>query len=123
MPLSDKLNVVARRAVTKLSDSLALRGGTTAASSIVGGFWGVVISAGAAAWDVTEHNYEKPGMEVQLRDNLDAALDVMWQGLVEDKHDGVMALVHHMSTQIEGAVFHPLQKAPTRNALDPVELF
>jgi hypothetical protein len=31
----------------------------------------------------------------------------MWQGLVEDQHDGVMALVHHMSMQIEGAVFYP----------------
>jgi len=107
IPLSDKLNVVARRAVTKLSDSLVLRGGTTGASTIVGGFWGLVISAGAAAWDVTEHNHDKPGMEEHLLENLDAALEVMWQGLVEDQHDGVMALVHHMSMQIEGAVFYP----------------
>ena len=123
MPLSDKLDVVARRAVTKLSDSLVLRGSTMGASTIVGGFWGLVISAGATAWNVAEHNHDIPEMEAQLLVNLDAALDVMWQGLVEDQHDGVMALVHHMSTQIEQAVFHPLQAPLIPYTLEPAMLF
>jgi hypothetical protein len=124
-PLSDRLHVVARRAVTELADSLALRGGTTAASTIVGGIWGVIISAGATIWDVTKHNLHKPELEAQLHENLDAALDVMWQDLVEDQEHGVVALVHHMSTQVEGAVFHlpQIQNVPVRHGLDPVELF
>jgi len=124
-PLSDRLHIVARRAVTELADSLVLRGGTTAASTMIGGIWGVVISAGATVWDVNKHNHNKPELEAQLNENLDAALDLIWQTLVEDKEDGVMALVHHMSTQVECAVFHPPQResVPARNALDPIELF
>ena len=122
-PSPDRLHNVARQAVTKLVGTLALRGGATAASTVVGGFLGVLISAGAAAWGVVEHDHEKPGMETQLRDNLDAALDVMWQGLVEDHHGGVTAVVHHMSTQIEHAVFHPLQMPLTPYILEPAGLF
>ena len=124
-PLTDRLHIIARRAVTELADSLALRGGTTAASTMIGGIWGVVISAGATIWDVNKHDHNKLELEAQLYDNLDAALDLMWQGLVEDKESGVMALVHHISTQVEYAVFHlpKEQSVPARNSIDPVELF
>ena len=117
------LDRVARRAVTDLVEPMALRGGTMATAAIVGGFWGVLISAGAAAWSVTEHDHDKPGMEAQLRSNLDAMLDVLWQGLVEDTRGGVIAVVQHMSTQIESAVFHPLQGPQIPYSLDPAGLF
>lgn len=103
-PLSDRLHVVARRAVTGLSDSLMLRGGTTAATTLVGGVWGVVIYAGATIWDATDHNDHKPEMEAQLHENLDVALEVIWEDLVEDQRHGVMAVVYHMSTRVETAV-------------------
>jgi hypothetical protein len=122
-PSPDRLHSVARQAVTKLVGTLALRGGATAASTIVGGFWGVLISAGAAVWGVVEHDDDMPGMEAQLRENLDAALDVMWQGLVEDPHSGVTAVVHHMSEQIEHAVVHPLETPLTPFILEPAGLF
>ena len=122
-PSPDKLHIVARRAVTKLVGTLALRGGATAASTIAGGFWGVLISAGAAVWSAVEHEYNKPEIEAQLRENLDAALDVMWQGLMEDQHGGVTAVVHHLSTQIEHAVFHPPQTPLIPYTLEPAELF
>lgn len=105
-PPSDRLREVARRAVTKLVGSLALRGGATAASSLVGGFWGLLISAGSAVWSVMEHDQDKPQMEVQLRENMDAALEVMWQNLVEDPRGGVTAVVNHISAQIEYAALH-----------------
>lgn len=104
MPAPDRLHSVARRVVTRLVDSMALRGGTTTASTLVGGFWGVVISAGSAAWAVTEHEHDKPAMEAQLRESLDAALDLIWHDLVEDQRGGITALLHHMSTRIEQAV-------------------
>ena len=45
-------------------------------------------------------------MEMQLRGNLDAALELMWQDLLEDRRSGVVAVVEHMSEQIETAVAH-----------------
>lgn len=122
-PSLDRLHTVARRAVTNLVDTLALRGGSTAASTIAGGFWKVLISAGAAAWGAVEHDHNKPEIEAQLRENLGAALDVIWQDLMEDQHGGVTAVVHHMSTQIEHAVFHPLQTPLIPYTLEPAELF
>ena len=123
MPSPDRLHTVARRAVTKLVDSMALRGSTTTASTIVGGFWGVVISTGSVVWGAVEHDHDKTVMEAQLRENLDAALDVMWQDLMEDQHGGVTAVVHHMSTQIEHAVFHPSQTPLIPYTLEPARLF
>jgi hypothetical protein len=109
-PSPDKLKIVAKRAVTKLLDSIVLRGGATAASTIVGGFLGLVISAGSAAYGYMVHEKDKPALEAQLRENLDAALDLIWQDLVVDQRGGVAALMYHLSTQIEDAVSHPLQQ-------------
>jgi len=120
---ADGLDRVAGRAVAELLEPMALRGGATAAAAIVGGFWGVMISAGAAAWSVTEHDQDRPMMEAQLRGNLDAMLDVMWRELVEDTRAGVTAVVQHMSTQIEQAVFQPPQVPLTPYSLDPAWLF
>lgn len=122
-PSADRLHGVARQAVTKLVGTLAVRGGATAASTLVGGFMGVLISAGAAAWGVVEHDHDRPGMEAQLRSNLDAALDVMWHDLVEDPRGGVTAVVQHMSVQVEGAVFYPLQAPLGPYILEPSGLF
>ena len=120
-PSPDRLQAVTRRAVTQLAGSLPLRGSATAASAIVGGFFGVLISAGAVTWSVVEHDQDKPGIEAQLRKNLDAALDLMWQSLLEDQQGGVTAVVHHMSTQIENATFYPLPLPAY--SLEPALLF
>jgi hypothetical protein len=112
-PSADRLYAVARSAVTRLVDSLAVRGGTAAASTIAGGVWGVLISVGAGVWGVLEHDKEKPVIEAQLRENLDAALEVMWQELVEDPQGGVTAVVHHINRHIENALTPPPQTPPT----------
>lgn len=123
-PSADRLQVVARRAVDKLLGTLTVRGGAAAASAIVGGFWGMLISTGSAVWGVVEHDNDKPVMEAQLRENLDAAMAVMWQDLVEDQNSGVTAVVHHMSTRIESALFQPLQEPLSPYMLQPaVPLF
>lgn len=102
---TDGLDRVASRAVTELVEQMALRGGASAASIIMGGYWGVLISAGSMTWSAIDHANHKPEMEAQLRDNLDVMLDVIWQGLVEDPQGGVTAVVQHMNNQIEYAVF------------------
>jgi hypothetical protein len=107
-PSADRLKVVANQAVIRLLDSVALSAGTATASTLVGGYWGIAISAGSAAYAAVEHNHEKPALEARLRENLDAALDIMWQKLVDDPRGGITALVHRMSTQIEDAVADPL---------------
>jgi hypothetical protein len=122
-PAPDRLHAVARRAVSKLVDTLALRGGATAASTILGGFWGLLISMGSATWSALEHEHDKPALEAQLEDNLDAALEVMWQDLGEDKHGGVTAVVQHMSDQIETALIHLQQTPPPPYKREPAELF
>jgi len=122
-PSADRLAVVATRAINKLLGTLPVRGGATAASTLVGGIWGMLISTGAAAWGVVEHENDKPVMEAQLRENLNIALEVMWQGLVEDEQFGVTALVHHISTHIEAAVFQPVQAPLSPFILDPSAIF
>ncbi len=122
-PSANRLQTVARRAVNKLLGTLTVRGGAAAASTIAGGFWGMLISTGSAVWGAVEYENDRPAMEAQLRENLDAALGVMWQDLVEDEHGGVTAMVHHMSAQIEAAVFRPMQEPLDPYVLDPSALF
>ena len=117
-PSQDRLYAVARSAVTRLVESLAVRGGAAAASTIVNGVWGGLISLGAGVWGVLEHDQEKPLIEAQLRENLDAALEVMWQELVEDQQGGVAAVVHHINQNIENALTPPPRQTrppPVRN--------
>jgi len=122
-PAGDRLTLVARRAVDKLVGTAAVRGGTAAAAAIVGGLWGAAVSAGAAVWGVAEHDRDMPAMQAQLRDNLEAALDIMWQGLVEDPHAGVTAPVQHMATQIDQAVYHPVRTPLPPEGREPTVLF
>lgn len=117
-PSSDRLRSLAGRAVAKLTDSMPLRGGAVAASTLVGGPLGAVISVAAASWGVVEHDRDRPAMERQLRISLDVAFVVVWQELVEDDQAGVLAPVHHLSTQIERAV-----AAPVPEISEPAVLF
>ena len=98
-PSPDRLHAVARSAVTRLVESMTVRGGATAASTAIGGFWGIVISVSASAWGVLKHDRDKHVIEAQLRENLDAALAVMWQELVGDPES-----VYHISRHIEQAL-------------------
>jgi hypothetical protein len=106
-PSADRLRVVANQAVSRLLDSVALRGGMATASTVVGGYWGMAITAGSAAFGAAEHEQEKAALEAQLRENLDAAMNILWQELVEDPRDGVTALVHQLSDEIEESVVQP----------------
>lgn len=108
---TDNLDRVAERAVTRLVGTLPVRAGAAAASTLVGGVWGLIISAGSAVWSVTEHEQDRQALEAQLRENLDAALELLWQDLVEDRRTGVTAVVQHIGGQIE-TTLAPAHRAP-----------
>ena len=120
-PSADRLRIVANQAVAKLLDSMALRGGMATASTLVGGYWGVAITAGSAAYASIAHKHEKPAMEAQLREKLDEAMDLMWKELVEDPRGGITAPVQHMSTQIEDGVMRSIS-TPLSGFGDPMAL-
>jgi len=99
------LDRAAKRAVTELMEQMKLRGGASVTSFIVGGLGGVLISVGTLTWSYSEHEQDKPEMVTQLRSNLNSMLETIWQDLMKDSRSGVTAIVWHMSTQIEYAVF------------------
>ncbi len=115
-PADARISPVAKRASEKLLAKLASSGGASAAAAAVGGVAGVVISLGAAGFGAIAHANERPQMEAQLRESLNAALDDRWHSLMEDHATGVMAGVYYLSEQIEGSVAkalaQPLEFAP-----------
>ena len=113
-PSDARISPVAKRASEKLVARLATSGGASAAAAVVGGVAGMAISLGAAAFSANAHEKERPKMEAQLRENLNAALDDMWLSLVEDPATGVMAGVYALSERIEGSLAKTLTQ--------PVEL-
>ncbi len=76
----------------------------------------MVISLGAAGLGAIAHASERPKMEAQLRESLNAALDDRWHSLLEGRATGVMAGVYYLAQQIEGSVAEalaqPLEIAP-----------
>lgn len=101
-PSDARISPVAKRASEKLVARLAASSGASAAAAAVGGVAGMVISLGAAGVGAIAHANERPKMEAQLRENLDAGLDDMWHSLMDDRATGVMAGVYHISGQLEG---------------------
>jgi hypothetical protein len=105
---------VAKRASEGMVARLGPAVGASAAAAVVGGVAGVAISLGAAGFGAIAHEKERPEIEALLRESLDAALGDMWLNLMEDPASGVLAGVHHISGQIEGAL--------SRTFAQPVDL-
>lgn len=96
-----RISPVAQRVSEKLLDRLAISGGTGAASALVGGIAGTVLSLGAAGVGVMLHETERPNIETQLRETLNAAMDDMWHILMEDPNTGMLAGIYYLAEQIE----------------------
>ena len=109
-----RISPVAQRASENMVARLGPAVGASAAAAAVGGVAGMAISLGAAGFGAIAHEKERPEIEAQLRESLDAALGDMWQSLMEDPASGVMAGVHHISGQIDGAL--------AKTFAEPVEL-
>lgn len=104
VPSGERISPVARRASEKLAMVLAASGGASAAAAAVGGVAGLVISLGAVGFGAIAHANDRPEMEAQVRESLDAAADEMWLVLTEDPVVGVLSGVNHIAGQIEGAI-------------------
>lgn len=100
----ERISPVARRASEKLAGRIAASGSASAAAAAVGGVAGLVISLGAVGVGAIAHANDRPEMEAQVRESLDAAADEMWLVLTEDPVVGVMSGVNHIAGQIEGAI-------------------
>ena len=99
----DTLSPVAKQASEKLAARLATVGGASAAAAMVGGIPGILISLGATGFGVVAHEKERPELEKQVRESLNAALDGLWHILTEDPATGVMAGVHYLSAEVEAS--------------------
>lgn len=103
-PSDATISPVAQQSAEKLLARLAVSGGASAAAAALGGVAGMVISLGATGIGAIAHAKERPELEAQLRQTLDAALDEMWHSLLEDPSSGVLAGVHHISGEIAGSL-------------------
>jgi len=102
---NEYMEFVAEDSVARHLEKLPVRAGGGAAATLVGEALGLFISVGVAAWTAAAHEQEKPEIESQLKDALDAALEDMWRSLMEDPDLGVLYPVNHMSRQIETGLF------------------
>lgn len=102
--LETRISPAAKRVSEKVISRLAISGGASAASAVVGGVAGIAISLGAAGLGIVAHENARPEMEAQLRENLEAALDDIWHDLMEDRSTGVLAGVNYLSAQIEAGL-------------------
>lgn len=96
-----RISPVAMRVSEKTLERLAIGGGTSAASALVGGIASAVISLGAAGFGIFLHESERQAIETQLRETLNESLDDMWHILMKDPNAGVMAGVYYLSDQVE----------------------
>jgi len=102
--LETRISPAAKRVSEEVVSKLAISGGASAASAVVGGVAGIAISLGAAGFGIVTHENARPEMEAQLRENLEAALDDIWNVLMEDRSTGVLAEVNYLSAQIEAGL-------------------
>ena len=120
-----RISPVARQVSEKMLDQLAISGGTSAASALVGGVAGAVISLGAAGFGVFLHEASREQIETQLRETLNASMDDMWQILVEDPNTGVMAGIDYLSEQIEKSaapsIAQPVESEDLQQEVPPIE--
>ena len=99
-----KISPAAKRVSEKVLDRLAISGGTSGVSALVGGVAGMVISLGATVVGVILHEAERQEIEMQVREPLHASLEEMWQVLMEDHSAGVAAGIYYLSGQLEATL-------------------
>jgi hypothetical protein len=96
-----RISPVAMRVSEKMQDRLAISGGTSAVSGLVGGIASTVISLGAVGVGVLLHESERKVIETQLRETLNESMEDMWHQLMNDPNTGVMAGTYYLADQIE----------------------
>jgi hypothetical protein len=107
------ISSVAKRTGERLEAQFASRSAVGAAAAVAGRVAGLMISVGVAGVRAIIHEHERPDMESQLRQNLNAAFDTAWLDLMKNPNSGVMAGVNAMSGQIEGGLVKAVAHEPT----------
>jgi hypothetical protein len=97
---------LAKRTSEKLASELATSGVASAAAALAGRAAGMLISLGTAGFRAMQRENERPEMEGQLRQNLNATFDEEWFSLMENPTTGVLAGVYYLSGQVEGSLTH-----------------
>lgn len=100
----NRISPVARRISEKLMNRLAISGGAGAASSLIGGVAGSVLSLGASALGFIWHEAKRQDIEIALRETLNEAMEDMWQVLMDSPDSAVTAGVYHLFEQIEASL-------------------
>src|SRR5574343_1788831 len=96
-----RISPVARRVSEKLLNRLAISGGASAASTLIGGVAGSVLSLGASALGIIWHEAKREDIEIALRETLNEAMEDMWNVLMDSPDSAVTAGVYHLSERIE----------------------
>src|SRR5574343_243810 len=96
-----RISPVARRISEKLMNRLAISGGASAASTLIGGVAGSVLSLGASALGIIWHEAKREDIEIALRETLNEAMEDMWNVLMDSPDSAVTAGVYHLSERIE----------------------
>lgn len=108
-----RISPVALRVSEQLLERLAISGGASAISALVGGVAGSVISLGAASVGIMLHESRRATTEALLRESLAAGVDDIWHSLMDDPFSGVMAGINYLSDQIDKCCprtfAHPLE--------------
>lgn len=99
-----RISPVARRVSEKLLNRLAISGGASAASTLIGGVAGSVLSLGASALGFIWHEAKRQDIEIALRETLGEAMEDMWKILMDSPDSAVTTGVYHLSEQIEGSL-------------------
>lgn len=103
-PMDSRISPAAQRVSEKLAAKLVGGGGASAVGAAFGRVGSMMISLGAAAFGAIAHENERPEVEAQLRENLNAMLEDMWLSLMEDPATGVMAGVYYLAAQIDASL-------------------
>ena len=115
------ISPVARRVSEKLLERLAISGGSSAISALVGGVAASVISLGAASVGVILYESTREATDSVLRESLAAGTDEIWHSLMEDPASSVMAGIDYLSDQIEKCCPRTFAQ-PVEPAMPPEEL-
>ncbi|WP_137886112.1 hypothetical protein [Pseudomonas sp. 2FE] len=98
------ISSVAKRTSETLAAELVTSGAASAASAVLPRIAGTLISLGVAGFSAIARENERPEMEAQLRENLNADFDDEWLDLMRNPATGVLAGVYHISGQVEGSL-------------------
>lgn len=105
-PLTERFSLVAAPIVDKAAGRLAGRGAATAASAALGGV-GILLGIGVSMWSAIDYDNARPAVEAEIRQQLTAGLDSVWNDTLANLDHTVLGPVHHMSTNIAVGLIFP----------------